>query len=98
MDLDTATFEPRFDVILLNPPFENREDIEHVSRAYKLLSGNGVLAAIVSESTFSRTDKKTIAFRDFLSSRRAEVVSLPAGAFTASGTEARCRMIRIEAE
>ena len=96
LELDAATFEPRFDGIVLNPPFENREDIDHVCRAYKLLSPNGVLAAIMSEGTFSRTDKKTAAFRDFLEESRAEVIGLPAGAFAMSGTGVSCRMIRIE--
>jgi hypothetical protein len=97
LELDIAHFELRFDGILLNPPFENREDIDHVSHGYKLLARKGVLAAIISEGSFSRTDRKTLAFREFLGARNAQVIALPSGSFRSSGTQVAARMIRIAA-
>ena len=96
LDIDVANVQQRFDGIVLNPPFEDRADISHTLAAYKLLAPRGVLAAIVSEGTFFRTDTKTVAFRDFLESRKAQVSCLPAGSFATSGTQIASRMVRIE--
>jgi hypothetical protein len=73
-----------------------RARCEESGTVHKFLSLKGKLAAIVSEGTFHRKDKKATAFRHFLATSKAQVVSLPAGAFTVSGTEVKCRMIRVE--
>lgn len=98
LDLDAANIEQRFDGIVLNPPFERGEDINHILRAYQLLAPKGVLAAILSEGAFCRCDTKTVAFREFLQSWTAQVIALPSGSFASSGTQVSCRMIRIEAD
>lgn len=98
LDLDAANLEQGFDAIVLNPPFENRQDIEHILRAYHLLAPKGVLAAIVCEGAFFRADTKAVAFRDFLKSHNAQVIALASGSFASSGTQVNCRMIRIEAD
>lgn len=97
IELDISNLESSFDGIIMNPPFENGEDIAHVMHAHKFLSSKGILVAIVSEGAFHHNGKKTTAFRHFLATSKAQIVSLPAGAFTESGTEVRCRKIRIEA-
>ncbi|HLJ26704.1 MAG TPA: hypothetical protein VKY85_08335 [Candidatus Angelobacter sp.] len=96
-DLDPAIFEPRFDAIVLNPPFERGDDVAHVLHAYKFLAPKGILAAIVSDGVFARKDRKATAFRDFLAASKADIVGLPSDAFKRSGTCARCRMVRIRA-
>jgi phospholipid N-methyltransferase len=96
-ELDPQYFERRFDCIILNPPFERGQDIDHVMRSHRLLTPTGTLAAIVSESAFSRTDKKAVAFREFLDRVRATVVKLPADSFKASGTAVQCRLARVPA-
>ena len=96
-DLDPLIFQPRFDAIVLNPPFERGEDIAHVLHAYKFLARKGILAAIVSGGVFARQDKKASAFRDFLTVSKADIVGLPTDAFRPSGTGVRCRMVRIRA-
>lgn len=96
LDIDAANVEQHFDAIVLNPPFEDRADINHTLAAYKLLAPRGVLAAIISEGTFSRSDAKTVAFRDLLESCNAQVSRLPSGSFASSGTQVACRMVRIE--
>jgi methylase of polypeptide subunit release factors len=91
-----------YDRIVMNPPFENGQDIEHVRHAYDLLSPEGRLVAIVSEGPFFRSDKKSVAFRDWLDDVGAEVESLPDEAF--KGVEAfrqtsvRTRMVTITNE
>jgi predicted RNA methylase len=95
LDIDSGSIDPHFDAILLNPPFERGQDIEHVLHAYRFLDPDGILAAIVSEGAFHRKDRKATDFRAFLISSKAEVAILPADAFKASGTAAKCRTIRI---
>jgi hypothetical protein len=93
-ELDAGIAEPAFDAILLNPPFERGEDVKHVFHAWQFLDRAGVLAAIVSEGAFHRKDGKATAFREFIASSNAQIVSLAPDAFKVSGTQARCRMIR----
>ncbi len=86
---------PRYHRAIMNPPFENRQDIDHVSHAYDLLLPGGRLIAIMSEGTFFREDKKS---RTFLSSfgRDIDIQALPADTFRESGTGVRARMITID--
>lgn len=65
--------ETLFDRILMNPPFENGQDIDHVNHAYSLLKPGGALVAIVSEGPFFRSFKKDVAFRAMLEEREAYV-------------------------
>ncbi len=55
-----------YDRILMNPPFEGKQDIDHVQHAYKLLNPGGRLVAIMGEGAFGRSQKKDVAFREWL--------------------------------
>lgn len=85
-----------YDKILMNPPFADSQDIEHITHAFKILKKGGVLVAIACEGPFFRQDKKSTSFRDFLKSQNAEVIQLPEGSFKESGTMVRTRLIKIE--
>ncbi len=63
--------EPRefYDKVLMNPPFEKGQDAEHVRHAYDMLLPGGRVVAVMSEGTFSRSDKKATEFRQWLESR-----------------------------
>ena len=37
----------KYDVIFMNPPFENDQDIDHVRHAFKLLKDGGRLVSVV---------------------------------------------------
>lgn len=63
----------KYDKIIMNPPFENGQDIDHVSHAYKLLKPGGRVVAIMSEGVFFRQFKKDKAFRKFLEERNAYI-------------------------
>lgn len=63
----------------MNPPFTHHQDIDHVRHAYDLLDAGGVLVAIMCESTFFRSDKKSVEFRDFLDSVYAQTIKLEPG-------------------
>ena len=48
-----------YDRIIMNPPFEKGQDIDHVHHAYSLLKQDGKVVAIMSEGPFFRNDKKS---------------------------------------
>jgi predicted RNA methylase len=87
--LTTQELPGRFHRIVMNPPFEVRQDVHHVQRAYDLLAAGGRLVAIMSNSTTSREDAATTALRELLGEREALVTANPDDAFKASGTVAR---------
>lgn len=85
-DFMESVAEPIFDRILMNPPFENGQDIDHVRHAFNHLRGGGKLVAIMSPGPFFRSDRKAREFREWFDERGGEKYDLPAGAFKESGT------------
>ncbi len=68
-DIFTFTSDRLYDVILMNPPFENNQDIAHVVHCYNnFLSKNGTIVAIMSSGVLTNKSKQAVAFRDFLNS------------------------------
>jgi len=65
--------EKRYDKIIMNPPFENGQDIDHVMHACFLLHSTGRLVAIMGEGVFFRQFKKDRVFREFLQNNNAFV-------------------------
>lgn len=55
-----------YDRIIMNPPFSDRRDAEHVRHAYSMLRPGGRIVAIMGEGVFFGQDKKAQAFRDWL--------------------------------
>lgn len=73
-----------YDRVIMNPPFENNQDIEHVQHAYKLLATDGKIVAIMSEGPFFRGDSKATAFREWLEEVGGVSEKLPEGSFKES--------------
>lgn len=71
---------PVYDRIVMNPPFSNRQDVEHVRHAYDLLKPGGRIVAIMSEGPFFGQDKKASEFRDWLDTVGTSE-QLPEGSF-----------------
>jgi hypothetical protein len=69
------------DRVLMNPPFEQGQDIQHIRHAYELLAAGGRVVAIASEGPFFRSDAKSVAFRQWLDELGADVEQLPDDAF-----------------
>jgi hypothetical protein len=86
----------------MNPPFENQSDAVHVGHAYELLRPGGRLVSVVSEGPFFRTDKKSVAFREWLGEVGAAIEELSDDAFAGIDafrqTNVRTRLITIEKE
>lgn len=81
--------------VVMNPPFTRLQDVDHIRHAFELMNEGGILASVVSEGPFFRSDKKSVAFRDFLEENEAEVYDLDTGAFRESGTEIKTRLVKI---
>jgi phospholipid N-methyltransferase len=85
-DFMTYSNGKRFDRIVMNPPFENGQDIEHVKHAYELLGENGRLVSIMSTGAFFRNDRKAVEFREWFNDVSGYQEDLPAGSFKDSLT------------
>lgn len=78
-----------YDRVLMNPPFADKADIAHVTRALSFLKPGGLLVAVMSAGTGFRQDKATEAFRKMVADRGGWLEPLPDDSFTASGTSVR---------
>lgn len=88
--------EKRFQRIYMNPPFEELQDVDHVRHAYDLLTDDGALVAVMSESPFFRSDRKAEEFRLWLESVGGYSEKLPEGSFKESGTGVNARLVVIK--
>ncbi len=73
-----------YDKIIMNPPFEDNQDIAHVVHAYGLLKKGGRMVAIMGEGAFFRTGKAETEFRNWLNEVGATNEQLPEGSFKSS--------------
>ena len=72
----------KYDRIIMNPPFENGRDIDHVLHAYNCLNEGGRLVAIMAGNK-SKSDKKTSAFMELVECK-GYYQQNPAGSFLSS--------------
>lgn len=89
--------DPRFDMVVMNPPFGGGVDIDHVMHATKFLNPTGRLIAITSVGWERNSYKKAQAFRDFIQDVDAFTDDIERGAFKAVGTDVPTKIIAIEA-
>lgn len=87
-----------YDRIIMNPPFENGQDIDHVRHAYELLEPGGRIVAIMSEGPFFRGDKKASSFREWLEDLDGVSEQLPPNSFKDSerSTGVATRIVTID--
>ena len=95
-DTDFLEHKGEYDRIVMNPPFENGQDIDHVRHAYDLLKPGGRIVAIMSPGPFFRSDKKAVAFREWFDAIGGQVEALPEGTFKESGTSVSSRLAIID--
>src|SRR5574343_1704345 len=92
--------EGGYDRIVMNPPFSNGQDAEHIQHAYSLLKPGGKLVAIAGEGVFFRNDAKATAFRNWLHEVGGTEEKLPPGTFNdpalMATTGANARIVTIE--
>jgi phage gp29-like protein len=78
---DFLEHQGQYDRIVMNPPFENGQDIDHVCHAYRLLAPEGRVVAIMSSGPFFREDSKSRDFRAWLDQVGGWSEPLPEGSF-----------------
>ncbi len=78
---DFLEHKSEYDRVVMNPPFENGLDIDHVQHAYDLIAPGGRVVAVMSEGPFFREDKKAEEFRRWLDELGGESEQLPEDAF-----------------
>lgn len=86
-----------YDRIVMNPPFEKSQDIDHVVHAVEMVKSGGIVVAIMSEGVFFRQGKTEKQFRSWLEGRDHEVEKLPDRAFLESerSTGVTARLVKI---
>ena len=71
----------KYDRIIMNPPFENLQDIDHIKKAYDTLKDGGILVSVMSPPPLSNSCKKAEEFRDWIKSLGAFYYKNDEGAF-----------------
>jgi hypothetical protein len=84
-DFLTVEPDPIYHRIVMNPPFENQRDIDHVMHAWKFVRPGGRLVSIMASSIAFRENRKTTEFRGLLD-QRGFLEHNPAGSFKIAGT------------
>lgn len=88
--------DTRFDGVIMNPPFSNSRDINHIKMAFSLLKPGGTLVSIISENVLYYDNDENKEFVNWLNEHKAEIYNVPYGAFKSSGTMIDTRIIRIK--
>jgi len=91
---DFLKYNPKdkYDIIIMNPPFNKQQDIDHVTHALSMLVPDGYLVSVMLPSFQYRENKKSKAFRDLINNYHNpdlygnEIREVEAGAFKKSGT------------
>lgn len=96
---DFLTYEPtfKFNKIIMNPPFSNGQDVEHVTRAWSILQPGGCLVSITSPGWQFRTNRKYAVFKELVEQHGSHI-PIHEGAFTESGTDVRTVMVTLNKE
>lgn len=53
----------KYDRILMNPPFEDRADIQHIRHAFEFLKDDGILVAVITNKSISNATPETAKMR-----------------------------------
>lgn len=87
-----------YDRIVMNPPFSNDMDIDHVRHAYGMLKPGGKMVAVMSSMAGERSNNKNRAFKDWLAELDATEEMDPEGTFKESMNQTGVRTKTVEIE
>ncbi|MGE0289333.1 MAG: hypothetical protein AB7I42_24125 [Bradyrhizobium sp.] len=90
---------PTFDRVVMNPPFENGQDMAHVRRAFEFLKPGGRLVSLMSASVTFNQSAKAAAFRTWVDGLGGEIHEVEPDAFKGAFRETgvSCVIVEIEA-
>ncbi len=86
--------QPKFDAVVMNPPFSHGQDAAHIRHAWEFLKPGGRLVAIASRGVEFRSERRYERFREWLTSVGGTVTILPDGTFSESGTNVATVLIK----
>ena len=86
-----------YDAVVMNPPFANGADVDHVTHALHFLAPGGRLVAIMSAGVTFRDDRKTREFRRLVAERGGTIEDLPPDTFASEGTGVRTVLVVVDA-
>jgi len=91
-------YNSEYDRVLMNPPFENGQDVTHVYKAFDMLKPGGRIVAIMSEHPFFANDNRSQTFRSWLAAKGGTSEKLPEGSFETSerSTGVNTRLVVID--
>ncbi|WP_159024401.1 methyltransferase, partial [Streptomyces scabiei] len=95
-DFLTVAPEPRFDRVVMNPPFTRGADMQHVQHALRFLKPDGLLVSVMSWAV-TEHGRKTAGFRALVEVRGGTVEAVAEGAFRESGTDTRTVLVTVPA-
>ncbi|MET8113739.1 class I SAM-dependent methyltransferase [Streptomyces prasinus] len=95
-DFLTVPAEPRYDRVVMNPPFTRGTDMAHVEHALRFLKPNGLLVSVMSWAV-TEHGRKTAGFRALVEARGGSVEAVAEGAFRESGTDVDTVIVTIPA-
>ncbi|MEL6107766.1 MAG: ArdC-like ssDNA-binding domain-containing protein [Planctomycetota bacterium] len=65
---DILDVSGQVDRVVMNPPYEKRQDIKHVRHCFEMLKPGGRLVALMAAGFETRADRETCEFREWLES------------------------------
>jgi predicted RNA methylase len=96
-DFLTVDPAPRYDRVVMNPPFAKRADIHHVNHALRFLAPGGLLVAVMSAGAKFRSDRLTSDCLTLVDERGGQFEDVPERAFKESGTMVHTVLVTIPA-
>jgi 16S rRNA G1207 methylase RsmC len=87
----------KFDRVVMNPPFADQADIDHVTHALSFLKPGGKLVAIMSAGASFRQDRKASKFQELIEGLGGTMNELPEDSFKQSGTNVRTVLVEVRA-
>ena len=89
----------QFDLVIMNPPFANGQEIEHVAHAMKFVSspfdGQSMLLSVMSSAVLSNQQNKYKTFRSELKYYNHEFIELPRNSFKSSDTMVNTVLLKV---
>lgn len=95
-DFLTVPAQPRYDRVLMNPPFTKGADMQHVEHALRFLKPDGLLVSVMFWAV-TEHNRRTAPFRSLVEARGGTVEAVAAGAFRESGTAVPTVIVTIPA-
>jgi predicted RNA methylase len=86
---------PKYDYVIMNPPFTKNQDVKHVNHALRWLKSNGVLKAIMANNQTRKPFVKLLQDLDNMNFDYS-VQELPIGAFKDAGTSVKTLILTVQ--